>query len=164
MWRSFLQGCTSTQQLVLLYTGALRLYCPPPTHTHTLINQMLIFIRGSWKTLYVLIQAATLGCSVYHSSMWQSNFQASKASSTSPRKLLRPNRSWCHMDTCRVRVSSCEWLITYWERGSSKKKKKNPTREDQLNVVLWCNVLIHCSLALIEFSSHTPAESRWKQG
>lgn len=56
----------------------------------------------------------TFGCSAYHSSICESNSQVSKVSSTSPRKLLCPKRSWCHTETCRVRVSSCEWLITYY--------------------------------------------------
>lgn len=55
----------------------------------------------------------TLGCRAYHSSIWESNSQESKVSSTSPKKLLCPKRSWCHTDTCSVRISSCEWLITY---------------------------------------------------
>ena len=61
-----------------------------------------------------LIPAPTLGCRAYHSSIWESNSQESKVSSTSPRKLLCPNRSWCHTETCSVRVSSCEWMITYY--------------------------------------------------
>lgn len=59
------------------------------------------------------ILVSTLGCRAYQSSNWESNSQESKVSSTSPRKLLCPNRSWCHTDTCSVRVSSWEWLITY---------------------------------------------------
>ena len=61
----------------------------------------------------MLVVVSTLGCRVYQSSIWESNSQESKVSSTSPRKLLCPKRSWCHTESCRVRVSSCEWLITY---------------------------------------------------
>ncbi len=68
----------------------------------------------SKKKKMLLILGPTLGCRAYHSSIWESNSQESKVSSTSPRKLLCPNRSWCHTDTCSVRVSSCEWLITYY--------------------------------------------------
>lgn len=73
-----------------------------------------------------LIQVPTLGCRAYQSSSWESNSQESKVSSTSPRKLLCPNRSWCHTETCRVRVSSCEWLITYYT--TQEKHKLNYKR------------------------------------
>lgn len=59
------------------------------------------------------VRGLTLGCRAYHSSISLSSSHESKVSSTSPRKLLWPKRSWCHTDTCRLRVSSCEWLITY---------------------------------------------------
>lgn len=59
------------------------------------------------------VRGLTLGCRAYHSSISLSSSHESKVSSTSPRKLLWPKRSWCHTETCRLRVSSCEWLITY---------------------------------------------------
>lgn len=63
-----------------------------------------------------LIRGHTLGCRAYHSSIWVSSSQESKAISTSPRNRFCPKRSWCHTEACRLRVSSCEWLITYYKR------------------------------------------------
>lgn len=86
--------------------AALQLHRPPaPTRLRRFL------LRGHKEDK---ANVPTLGCSAYHSSIWESNSQESKVSSTSPRKLLCPNRSWCHTETCNVRVSSCEWLITYW--------------------------------------------------
>lgn len=131
-WGSSPQVCTLTRQSVLPYTALWSPYSSPPTQTPS---------ANHFKTL-VLVSACvrgrqhntqpttlpTLGCRAYHSSIWESNSQESKVSSTSPRKLLCPKRSWCHTDTCRVRVSSCEWLITYCtaqgEHGLSDVKLK----------------------------------------
>lgn len=76
-----------------------------------------------FKVLQRLIQGHTLGCRAYHSSIWVSISQESKVSSTSPRNLFCPKRSWCHTETCRLRVSSCEWLITYCKTGAPRSFK-----------------------------------------
>lgn len=120
-WGSSLQVCTSTRQSVLLYTAWWSLYCSPPTqtsftkHSNTCLCACLYNEVGEEDTVCdnMLILFPTFGSRAYQSSIWESNSQESKVSSTSPRKLLCPNRSWCHTDTCRVRVSSWEWLITY---------------------------------------------------
>lgn len=87
------------------------------TNINHIIHHCFYCITQKKKTTCVTtcsILVPTLGCRAYQSSIWESNSQESKVSSTSPRKLLCPNRSWCHTETCRVRVSSCEWLITYY--------------------------------------------------
>lgn len=110
---SSLQECTLTPQSVHLYTAWWCLYCSPPAQTQPEPFTHLYNIYKEDKTIYTSINFCTFGCRAYHSSIWESNSQESKVSSTSPRKLLCPNRSWCQTDTCKVRVSSCEWLITY---------------------------------------------------
>lgn len=78
------------------------------------------------KMLQRLIQGHTLGCRAYHSSICVSSSQESKVNSTSPRNLFCPKRSWCHTETCRLRVSSCEWLITYCKTGATRSFKTGP--------------------------------------
>lgn len=115
---SSLQVCTLTRLSVLLYTALCSLYRSPPTQTSlTILSDTCLCVclyNVEEEEDNMLSLVPTLGCRAYHSSIWESNSQESKVSSTSPRKLLCPNRSWCHTETCRVRVSSCEWLITYY--------------------------------------------------
>lgn len=87
----------------------------------------------------------TFGCRENHSSIWESNSQESKVSSTSPRKLLCPNRSWCHTDTCRVRVSSCEWLITYYD-DTEKDRHSNSTQTHRISSESLCPLTLRFSL------------------
>lgn len=76
-------------------------------------QESLFCLDKTFKMLQRLTQGHTLGCRAYHSSIWVSSSQESKVNSTSPRNLFCPKRSWCHTETCRLRVSSCERLITY---------------------------------------------------
>lgn len=112
---SFLQGCTSTPQSVLLCTAWWCLDFPLSTKK----KKSLCLLDKMFKTLHRLIQGHTLGCRAYHSSIWVSSSQESKVNSTSPRNRFCPKRSWCHTETCRLRVSSCEWLIMYCKTGAT---------------------------------------------
>lgn len=79
------------------------------------------------------IRGHTLGCRAYHSSIWVSSSQESKAISTSPRNRFCPKRSWCHTEACRLRVSSCEWLITYYKR--QEKPLQTFSRQKSLKLI-----------------------------
>lgn len=83
------------------------------------IKESFFCLEKMFKMLQRLIQGHTLGCRAYHSSIWVSSSQESKVNSTSPRNLFCPKRSWCQTETCRLRVSSCEWLMTYCNTGAT---------------------------------------------
>lgn len=113
----------------------------------------------------------TFGCRAYHSSIWESNSQESNVSSTSPRKLLCPNRSWCHTETWRVRVSSCEWLITYYTRNKKCHKRNNKDFNSKLlmELELWSlgcastdpQILVENRVIGVGFDARLPLALSW---
>jgi len=58
-------------------------------------------------------RASTLPCRGRNSSRWLSKSQASSGTSTSPRNVLRPKRSWCQTENCSVLASRRDLLISY---------------------------------------------------
>lgn len=113
-----LQECTSKPPSVPLCSASLS---PRKTHsdtnTHISVSHLSMSAHSSISRCFCVCAQLTLGCRANHSSICVSNSQESKVSSVSPRKLLCPKRSWCHTETCSVRVSSWEWLTTYYTEG-----------------------------------------------
>lgn len=128
------------------------------------------------KMLQRLIQGHTLGCRAYHSSICVSSSQESKVNSTSPRNLFCPKRSWCHTETCRLRVSSCEWLITYCKTGATRSFKTGPALKSSCSQTHSAHVTNHVADegekggaphlpgSTEQSLTDSPAGSRWKPG
>lgn len=113
--------------------------------------KIAMYSKEIWIEMCVCV-CLTLGCNGNQSSICLSNSQESKVSSVSPRKVLCPKRSWCHTETCRVRVSSWEWLTTYCTQRGGK----------SISCMLWQK---HTHIRHTgEHRSVSPSGSRWILG